>query len=267
MAYDYHGKWEGKTGHNAPLYSHPDETEDDRLLNINASWTHLSYRGAWPEKTVLGVALYGRSFLLANASDSSMGAETLERSFSGSYTSEEGFMGYNEICMKQLYRGYGEPWNVEWSDPYAVPFMHQDTKWIGYDDRLSIALKTNYAVQNGMAGVMVWTIETDDFRGDCGHGPFPLLQTVNRVLSMAECGNADVFNDRVHTGPTWKTYHKRPGNNCGSGRSRDYHYNDRNRIKPTGESTAAPVYPSIWSGFTFLIGIVVLHYMCRGRHR
>ena len=26
MCYDYHGKWDKKTGHNAPLYSRPGET-------------------------------------------------------------------------------------------------------------------------------------------------------------------------------------------------------------------------------------------------
>lgn len=34
MTYDMHGSWEAKTGHNAPLYSHPSETGDDATLNI-----------------------------------------------------------------------------------------------------------------------------------------------------------------------------------------------------------------------------------------
>lgn len=34
MCYDYHGGWEKRTGHNAPLYARPDEEEDERLLNV-----------------------------------------------------------------------------------------------------------------------------------------------------------------------------------------------------------------------------------------
>lgn len=34
MCYDYHGGWETKTGHNAPLYPRPDEYDDDRILNV-----------------------------------------------------------------------------------------------------------------------------------------------------------------------------------------------------------------------------------------
>ena len=34
MAYDYHGKWDGFTGHNAPLYPRDDETLDQKVLNV-----------------------------------------------------------------------------------------------------------------------------------------------------------------------------------------------------------------------------------------
>lgn len=34
MCYDYHGGWESRTGHNAPLYARPNEYDDERLLNV-----------------------------------------------------------------------------------------------------------------------------------------------------------------------------------------------------------------------------------------
>lgn len=34
MAYDYHGKWDGRTGHNAPLYAREDEPDDEKSLNV-----------------------------------------------------------------------------------------------------------------------------------------------------------------------------------------------------------------------------------------
>ena len=39
MAYDYHGKWDGLTGHNAPLYPRDDEAGPQRVLNVvSNSW-------------------------------------------------------------------------------------------------------------------------------------------------------------------------------------------------------------------------------------
>ena len=40
MCYDYHGGWEDKTGHNAPMYARPDETGIDRISNV-VSGTHI----------------------------------------------------------------------------------------------------------------------------------------------------------------------------------------------------------------------------------
>jgi len=34
MCYDYHGGWENKTGHNAPLYSRPEERHFDQMSNV-----------------------------------------------------------------------------------------------------------------------------------------------------------------------------------------------------------------------------------------
>ena len=34
MAYDLHGSWENKTGHNSPLYAHAGEAGDERFLNM-----------------------------------------------------------------------------------------------------------------------------------------------------------------------------------------------------------------------------------------
>ena len=81
MCYDYHGKWDQLTGHNAPLYSRPNEKGQDLFLNVAYTLEYLMKKGARPEKTVLGVPLYGRAFSLMNPHDNKMGARAKTTSF------------------------------------------------------------------------------------------------------------------------------------------------------------------------------------------
>ncbi len=81
MCYDYHGKWDKRTGHNAPLHSRPEERGQDLILNVETTVDYLMKKGAIPEKTVLGVPLYGRAFMLKNPHDNGMGARSQPTSF------------------------------------------------------------------------------------------------------------------------------------------------------------------------------------------
>ena len=42
----------------------------------------------------------------------------------------------------------------------------------------------------GMAGIMVWSVDTDDFLGSCGKGRFPLLTSINQALVQHEKGGS-----------------------------------------------------------------------------
>ena len=81
MCYDYHGKWDKKTGHNAPLRPRPDETSKDLTLNIDYTLQYLIQLGARPEKTVLGVPFYGRAFQLVNSALNKIGDPVKDTSF------------------------------------------------------------------------------------------------------------------------------------------------------------------------------------------
>lgn len=188
MCYDYHGKWDRKTGHNAPLYKRPNEKGQDLFLNVQYTMDYLKSKGAIPEKTVLGVPLYGRAFSLLNPHDHGMGARAKTTSFLGPYTREDGFLGYNEICEEQMETEEGKSWTVEWDDHHKAPYMYKGLKWVSYDNPESIRIKTEFAYDRGLAGVMTWSIDTDDFRGTCGGPPYPLLRTINHALYQREQG-------------------------------------------------------------------------------
>lgn len=190
MCYDYHGKWDKKTGHNAPLKSRPGETAEEQILNVDYTWNYLLQLGAVPHKTVLGVPLYGRAFTLLDPADHVMGAPAEETSFQGPYTREDGFLGYNEICLKLT----GETdWTVEWDEHYQAPFMHSGERWISFDNEKSIAIKSDYAFDQGLAGVMTWSIDTDDFMGMCNGAKFPLLRTISHALHIKQDGVVDII--------------------------------------------------------------------------
>lgn len=95
MCYDYHGAWDQKTGANAPLRSND-------VLNVEYTINYMIKMGAPPGKLVLGIPLYGRTFLLENNIDESnrkptLGAVARNIGFQGPVTRENGFMGYNEV--------------------------------------------------------------------------------------------------------------------------------------------------------------------------
>lgn len=49
----------------------------------------------------------------------------------------------------------------------------------------SMREKAEYVKGMGLGGAMVWSIETDDFKGRCGD-KYPLLKTLNEVLRNGE---------------------------------------------------------------------------------
>jgi len=187
MCYDYHGKWDKKTGHNAPLRPRSDESAEDQTLNVDYTLQYLIQLGARPEKTVLGVPLYGRAFTLEDTSVNNMGAPAKDTSFQGPYTREDGFLGYNEICVKQLEDNVPS-WNVQWDEEHEAPFMFRGDRWLSFDNVRSIRVKSEYAFDQGLAGVMTWSIDTDDFLGVCNGPKFPLLRTINNALFQRQAG-------------------------------------------------------------------------------
>merc|ERR1712180_402780 len=86
-------------------------------------------KGAKPEKTVLGVPLYGRAFTLMNPNSNKMGAPAKSTSFQGPYTREDGFMGYNEICLEA--NDQEAPWTEVWEEHHMAPYMYRyEVKYI-----------------------------------------------------------------------------------------------------------------------------------------
>lgn len=104
-------------------------------------------------------------------------------------------MSFNTLI--QILERFAEGgWTTVWDSEQEVPHAYKGDQWIGYDDPQAIARKVgvyknsgnlhlmtlssiqvNYSVANGLGGVLVWSIETDDFKGVNGN-TYPLLAAI-----------------------------------------------------------------------------------------
>ncbi len=138
MTYDYHGAWSRRSGHNAPLRSCPRDAG-----SLEDTVRYAVGRGIPPDRIVIGLPFGGRSFDCGG----------LGRPFKAT-----AHLPYSEIAGLSA----GE-WSFLWDAcaeaPYAV--RRDGGMIISYDDPRSIALKCRYAMDAGLAGVMIWELAQD----------------------------------------------------------------------------------------------------------
>ncbi|XP_044316703.1 probable chitinase 10 isoform X2 [Drosophila rhopaloa] len=176
MAYDYHGQWDKQTGHVAPMYDHPEGTAN---FNANFSINYWISKGAERQKLVMGMPMYGQSFSLAAPSEHQLNAPTYGGGEAGEATRARGFLAYYEICSYIRQRS----WNVVRDARGRMgPFAYLGDQWVSFDDAPMIRHKSEYIKAMGLAGAMIWALDLDDFKNDCGCESYPLLKTINRVL-------------------------------------------------------------------------------------
>lgn len=215
MCYDYGGSWDRKITANAPLKS-------DDFLNVEFTIDYLIKMGASPSKIVMGLPFYGRTFI--TELDGNFGDASSDVGFQGPYTRENGFMGYNELCalLSNPASGWTKSYDVGTQQGVA---RHHDvdsgeTKVAIYDSTRSIAIKTRFAMRHNLAGAMVWSVDTDDFMGDCDieqgtyaefgnvagvliaipkrvNTNYPLLRTINEaiIISLDEIRQEDEIKE------------------------------------------------------------------------
>ncbi|XP_001663097.2 chitinase-3-like protein 1 [Aedes aegypti] len=180
MTYDMHGAWEDHCGLNAPLYAGPaDITEVQKQMNVNASIHYWLSSGAPKEKLILGIPLYGRSFTLANAANSFVGAPVNGPGTAGPYSREPGVMGYNEFCEKLQ----TEQWAIHSSAEQFGLYAVQNNQWLGFDDVTTVKYKMDYVLQMELGGAMVWSLESDDFLGVCHSQSNILINTIYSAMN------------------------------------------------------------------------------------
>ena len=70
--------------------------------------------------------------------------------------------------------------------------MVKRDKWVSFDNEQSVKLKADLAWDQRLAGVMVWSIETDDFQG------LLLVCSLFSIASVIDWSQKSVTRDTRH---------------------------------------------------------------------
>lgn len=174
MAYDFVGPFPGITesGHHAQLRC-PEEGEDcsDAAKSSGeAAMRYLLEQGVAREKIVLGVPLYGRSFIGASGSG---------QPFHG-HGGQDGVFEFKDLPIMKRHDNCGS----QSSDPDAItpcpeqfdstlaaawcvgPQTQEGGGFITYDNAMSVEAKARFVKDEGLAGLFYWHIGFDKPKGE-----------------------------------------------------------------------------------------------------
>ena len=151
MAYDFVGPdFPGSnpvSGHHAQLYSPPRRLapSTESRLSCDSAVTYLELkRGVPARKIVLGIPLYGRSFL---------GAKGLHQPFIGTAGRDSTFE-YRELPRD----GTEEVYDDRLGAAYCVG---DECGFVSYDNKESVIAKAEFVKRRGLAGLFYWHIGSD----------------------------------------------------------------------------------------------------------
>ena len=163
MSYDYFGAWDAQTNHNAPLYAPAAGNPDfnvaqsvDRLLNTY---------GVDPQKIALGIGFYGRSVVTSQAPGLHVPSTGVPDY--ATFAADEGAPLYYSI-LAQLHQ-FETYWDEQAQAPYLTGLDGLQT-FVAFDDTLSVRLKSEYAIERNLRGVIIWEITGDYIETAPGSG-------------------------------------------------------------------------------------------------
>ncbi|KAI8606471.1 glycoside hydrolase, partial [Dissophora ornata] len=171
MTYDLYGSYDSSHVVNIHTALVQTPTEAHSGHSVQGAVELYLDQGVPHKKIVLGLALYGKTFVLADTSETHPGKAKF--SAGGDPTScieTRGDIAYNEIANlihspHQESRGQdSQPIRPQWDpDSRAFYFVYGDRRnnWVGYDDRPSLDLKLQLVTELDLAGVMWWSLDQD----------------------------------------------------------------------------------------------------------
>lgn len=148
MSYDLVNGYTTRSGHHTPLYSTPEQKEStDNAVKM------MLAAGVPANKIVVGAAFYARVF------------EVNDTLNNGLYRPGKFFKGLafsRQADTLSAANGFTRYWDGTAQAPYA--FNAQRRLMASYDDKRSVQLKTEYAIQHQLNGIMFWELAEDTYK-------------------------------------------------------------------------------------------------------
>jgi chitinase len=145
MTYDLVNGFSTMTGHQTPLYSSPGQQE-----SVDNAVRYLDSVGVPRKKIVVGAAFYARIW------------ENVDPPNNGLFQRGK-FKSYMNFRQFERTIDTGGTFRTFWDTTAMAPFAYDSVNclYATYDDQRSVALKTEYALQQGLGGIMFWELTGD----------------------------------------------------------------------------------------------------------
>ena len=142
MTYDFYGSGSSKTGHHTALSSN--EFQD---RSAESSIEALINLGVNPKQIFIGGAFYIKTF------------KNVENINNGLNQNAEWNRSYNQMNFEDLKSNFNFYWDSLANAPYAYDSINKI--FATFDDHKSIKLKSQYALENNLGGIMFWQLMND----------------------------------------------------------------------------------------------------------
>jgi chitinase len=143
MTYDIHGIWDAKIDSLGPIaQAHTNLTEIKMALEL------LWRNNINPERVILGLGFYGRSFTMKDPGCMRAGCEFTDGANNGTCTGTAGVLSAAEI-NEIISNGA----TVRYDETAAVQIVTWDSnQWVSFDDTKTMGLKIDFAHQHCLGG-------------------------------------------------------------------------------------------------------------------
>jgi len=147
MTYDLVNGFSGSTGHHTPLYSTGKQIE-----SIDNAVQRLEAKGVPSAKIAIGAAFYGRVWEAVLDSNGGLYQQ-------GHFRKSVSFKNFGTELSADSGFVY------HWDEKAQAPYLYNPTQhlFVTHDDKRSIALKTQYAIDRRLGGIMFWQLGEDLF--------------------------------------------------------------------------------------------------------
>lgn len=167
MTYDLVNGYSTVTGHHTALYSTPELREStDNCVQ------YLLKIGVPANKLVIGGAFYGRMWEGVASTNNGLYQ-------SGKFKAGVDFKNFDKQISEQ--KGFVKYWDDVAKAPYA--YNAAEKLFITYDDKRSLALKTQYAIDQKLDGIMFWELSLDTDKDG-------LLDAIVQTVDAAQKGKS-----------------------------------------------------------------------------